>query len=87
MSDLDLRVAYTVRLNGKGKGSIEYLTPKENPMSASNLILKLSGELLIDPALLVETIKEEEDLRRVMRSYSAGDFTYADVLDTVKDYF
>lgn len=53
----------------------------------SDLVLKLSGELLIDPALLVETIKEEEDLRRVMRSYSAGDFTYADVLDTVKDYF
>lgn len=24
-----LQVAYTVRLNGKGKGSIEYLTPEE----------------------------------------------------------
>jgi hypothetical protein len=56
-------------------------------MSASDLILCLSGELLVDPALLVETIREEEDLLRVMRSYSAGDFTYADVLDTVKDFF
>ena len=25
----DLQVAYIVRLNGKGKGSIEYLTPEE----------------------------------------------------------
>ena len=83
MSDLDLRVAYTVRLNGKGKGSIEYL----RPMNIKDLILCLSGELLVDPALLVETIREEEDLLRVMRSYSAGDFTYADVLDTVKDFF
>jgi len=56
-------------------------------MSAKDLILCLSGELLVDPALLVETIREEEDLLRVMRSYSAGDFTYVDVLDTVKDFF
>lgn len=57
------------------------------PMSAPMLIECLAGELLIDPSLLVETIKEEEDLLRVVRSYGAGDFTYADVLDTVKDYF
>ena len=25
----ELQVAYVVRLNGKGKGSIEYLTPEE----------------------------------------------------------
>ena len=25
----ELKVAYIVRLNGKGKGSIEYLTPEE----------------------------------------------------------
>jgi len=56
-------------------------------MSAKDLILCLSGELLVDPALLVETIREEEDLLRVMRSYSAGDFTYVDVLDTIKDFF
>ena len=56
-------------------------------MSAKDLILCLSGELLVDPALLVETIREEEDLLRVVRSYRSGDFTYADVLDTVKDFF
>jgi hypothetical protein len=26
---MQLEVAYVVRLNGKGKGSIEYLTPEE----------------------------------------------------------
>ena len=57
------------------------------PMSATNLILCLSGELEVDPGLLVETIKEEEDLLRVVRSYGAGDFTYAEVLDTLADYF
>jgi hypothetical protein len=55
-------------------------------MSAANLIQCLAGELLTDPALLVEIIKEEEDLRRVVRSYGAGDFTYGEVLDAVKDY-
>ena len=56
-------------------------------MSAGNLILKLSGELLVDPALLVETIREEEDLKRLVRSYGAGDFTYEQVKDTLKDLF
>jgi len=55
-------------------------------MSAVTLIQCLAGELLADPALLMETIGEEEDLQRVIRSYRMGDFTYADVLDTVKDY-
>ena len=83
MSDLDLRVAYTVRLNGKGKGSIEYLTP----MSAGDLIASLAGELLVDPALLLEIVKGEEEALRVIRSYGAGDFTYSQVLDTIKDLF
>jgi hypothetical protein len=56
------------------------------PMSAANLIQCLAGELLTNPALLVEIIKEEEDLRRVVRSYGAGDFTYGEVLEAVKDY-
>ena len=51
------------------------------------LVQCLAGDLLVDPALLVETIREDQDLMRVVRSYGAGDFTYADVLDTVKDYF
>ena len=56
-------------------------------MSAKDLILCLSGELLVDPALLVETIREEEELTRLVRYYSAGDFTYSQVLDTIKDLF
>ena len=81
MSDLDLRVAYTVRLNGKGKGSIEYLTP----MSAGNLIASLAGELLVEPALLLEIVKGEEEALRVIRSYGAGDLTYSQVIDTLKE--
>lgn len=55
-------------------------------MSAVTLIQCLAGELLADPALLMETIGEEEDLQRVIRSYRSGDFTYSQVLDTMKDY-
>ena len=57
------------------------------PMSAPMLIQCLAGDLLVDPALMVETIRDDKDLLRVVRSYNAGDFTYADVLDTVKDFF
>ena len=57
------------------------------PMSAPNLIQCLAGELLVDPALLVETIREEEELTRLVRSYGAGDFTYQQVKDTLKDLF
>jgi hypothetical protein len=57
------------------------------PMSATNLILCLSGEMEIDPGLLVETIKGDPDLMRVIKSYGAGDFTYDQVLDTLGDYF
>jgi hypothetical protein len=55
-------------------------------MSAPDLVQCLAGELLTDPALLLETIREEEDLIRLIRSYREGDFTYDQVLDTVKDY-
>jgi hypothetical protein len=57
-----------------------------NTMSAAQLIQCLAGDLLADPGLLLETIKEEEDLLRVARSYFAGDLSYDDVLDTVKDF-
>ena len=56
------------------------------PMGAVNLIACLAGDLLTDPALLVETIQEDSDLLRVVRSYRDGDFTYDQVLDTIKDY-
>ena len=81
MSEADLRVAYSVRLNGKGKGSIEYLTP----MSAGDLIASLAGELLVDPALLLEIVREDQDALRVIRSYGAGDLTYSQVIDTLKE--
>jgi len=54
-------------------------------MSAVSLIQCLAGDLLADPALVMETIGEE-DLQRVIRSYKLGDFTYRQVLDTMKDY-
>jgi hypothetical protein len=57
------------------------------PMSAPILLGQLSADLLVDEYLLLETIKEDEDLLRVTRSYFAGDFTYSQVLDTIKDYF
>ena len=63
------------------------MTTISKPMSATNLILCLSGELEIDPGLLVETIKGESDLMRVVRSYGAGDFTYGQGLETLADYF
>lgn len=55
-------------------------------MSAATLIQCLAGDLMADPGILLETMREEEDILRVIRSYKLGDFTYADVLDTVKDY-
>jgi len=63
------------------------MTTQYKPMSSTNLILCLSGELEVDPGLLVETIKEDSDLLRVVRSYGAGDLTYESVLDTLADYF
>jgi len=63
------------------------MTTQYKPMSAANLILCLSGEMEIDPGLIVETIKEDPDLMHVIRSYGAGDFTYEQVLDTLADYF
>lgn len=63
------------------------MTTQYKPMSATNLILCLSGEMEIDPGLIVETVKQDPDLMRVIRSYGAGDFTYEQVLDTLADYF
>ena len=61
-------------------------TPTLKPMSAVQLISCLSGELLIDPALVLETIKGDADLLRVVKSYRAGDLSYFHVLDTLSDY-
>lgn len=54
-------------------------------MSAGDLIASLAGELLVDPTLLLEIVREDQDAVRVIRSYGAGDFTYEQVLDTIKE--
>jgi len=55
-------------------------------MSSITLIQSLAGDLMADPGILFETIREEEDILRVIRSYKSGDFTYEQVLDTMKNY-
>ena len=60
---------------------------KNHPMPIQWLIPTLAGEMEIDPGLLVETIKYEPDLIRVVKSYRLGDLTYSQVLDTLGDYF
>lgn len=63
------------------------MNTKTKPLSAEMLILCLAGELSVDPSFLVEAIQEDQDCRRVIRSYAQGDFTFEQVLDTVKDIF
>jgi len=58
----------------------------DKPLDVVSLIQCLAGELLADPELLFETIKEEEDLQRIIRSYRLGDFTYYEVLESFNDY-
>ena len=53
------------------------------PMSATNLIQCLAGELLTDPALLVETIKEDDSALAIVRQYGRGQITYEEVLNAV----
>lgn len=53
------------------------------PMSATNLIQCLAGELLTDPALLVEAIKEEESVLSTVRQYGRGQISYEEVREAV----
>jgi hypothetical protein len=53
------------------------------PMSAPDLIQCLAGELLTDPALLVETIREEESALAIVRQYGRGQISYEEVRDAV----
>lgn len=53
------------------------------PMSAPDLIQCLAGELLTDPALLVETIREEESTLAIVRQYGRGQISYEEVRDAV----
>lgn len=52
-------------------------------MSAPDLIQCLAGELLTDPALLVEAIREEESALAIVRQYGRGQISYEEVRDAV----
>jgi hypothetical protein len=54
-------------------------------MSAGDLIASLAGELLVEPSLLLEIVREDQDALRVIRSYGAGDLTYSQVMDTIRE--
>jgi hypothetical protein len=76
-------------INGDGRGeAITSLLKKLNRerISSSHLIQLLAGELEIYPALLVEHIQESEDLKRILRSYRSGEYTYDEVVETVKEF-
>lgn len=53
------------------------------PMSAVNLIQCLAGEIFSDPALIVEAIKEDEEVLALVRQYGKGHATYEEVLEAV----
>jgi hypothetical protein len=76
-------------ISGDGRGeAITSLLKKLNRerISSSHLIQLIAGELEIYPALLVEHIQESEDLKRILRSYRAGEYTYDEVVETVKEF-
>lgn len=54
-----------------------------SPMSANTLVLCLAGELLADPAEIVEVIKSEADLLSLVRQYGKGEATYQEVLEAL----
>jgi len=53
------------------------------PMSAPDLIQCLAGELLTDPALLVEAIKEDDSALAIVRQFERGQISYEEVRDAV----
>jgi len=53
------------------------------PMSAPMLIQCLAGELYAHPAMLVELIKEDEEVLAIVRAYGRGEETYQNVLEAV----
>lgn len=55
------------------------------PMSAVMLIQCLAGELLADPAILVEAIKEDSDTLALVRQYGKGEANYSSVLAKVSE--
>ena len=55
-------------------------------MSAENLVLCLSGEHLVSPELIVETIKDNAGLWATVKSYGKGLVTYERVSETLAEY-
>ena len=53
------------------------------PMSAPDLIQCLAGELLTDPALLVEAIKEDDSALAIVRQFERGQISYEEVRNAV----
>lgn len=70
-------------LKGKRTPARESGRIMSKPMSAPDLISCLAGELLTDPALLVETIKEDDSALAIVRQYGRGQITYEEVLNAV----
>lgn len=70
-------------LKGKRTPARESGRIVSKPMSAPDLISCLAGELLTDPALLVETIKEDDNALAIVRQYGRGQITYEEVLNAV----
>lgn len=70
-------------LKGKRTPARESGRIVSKPMSAPDLISCLAGELLTDPALLVETIKEDDTALAIVRQYGRGQITYEEVRDAV----
>ena len=55
-------------------------------MSAENLVLCLSGEHLVEPALIVETIKENIGLWAKVKEYGKGNASYESVSESLANY-
>jgi len=53
------------------------------PMSAVSLVSCLAGEMFADPALIVEAIREDEEVLALVRQYGKGNATYEEVREAV----
>ena len=58
----------------------------EKPMSAESLVLCLSGEHLVSPEFIVETIKDNLGLRHKVIAYGKGNATYESVSESLANY-
>lgn len=55
-------------------------------MSINELILSLSGDLYADPALIVETIGEDDDLKAAFRETVRGGKSYESFRELMGEY-